>query len=220
MTRVMIAAVALLAGTALLSPARADVIVQDKLSGTGDNVIFNSVLGDLALASLNGQHNERVRFRDLTGSTTFTAAANGNDIKIEGTQNLFIQVFDAANLSVVGTTTQVFSLSGTGDINAFVGANDRFGNPEPIQFFDLGQLKNGQNGFTFTATNGEVMTSLRVLDVGGQITDFEHFRIEVAPNVEAVPGPIVGAGLPGLLAACGTMLGLAWRRRRRAIGLA
>ena len=34
------------------------------------------------------------------------------------------------------------------------------------------------------------MTSLRILDVGGTITDFEHYRIDVAL---AVPGPTVGA---------------------------
>jgi hypothetical protein len=193
MRRLLLATTVLTALTAVI-PAKADVVVTNNLSGTGDNVVFNSVSGSLATALLNGQHTGTVEFRDLTGSTTFTAAANGNDIKIEGSQNLFIQAFDASH-NLVGTTTQVFSVTGTGDLNAFVQAVDANGVVEPIQFFDLGQLKNGQNGFTFNAINGEVMTSLRIIDIGGAITDFEHYRLDVAPvpQVAAVPEPATWA---------------------------
>ena len=201
---------------ALAIPAKADVILDTKLSGTGDNVVFNSLSGDLATALLNGPHLDVVRFRDLTGSTTFTASANGNDIKLSGSNNLFIQVFDPTDVTVVATTTQVFSLKGTGDVTAFVQANDAFGNPEAIKTFNLGTIDpNAQSGFTFSAINGEVMTSLRLLDLTGSINEFEHYRIDVATlTTHAVPGPIVGAGIPGLVLACLTMFGLAKRRRR------
>jgi hypothetical protein len=42
----------------------------------------------------------------------------------------------------------------------------------------------------------------------------------LVPGVAAVPGPIAGAGIPGLIAACGSLIFLAKRRRRQQLGLA
>jgi hypothetical protein len=41
--------------------------------------------------------------------------------------------------------------------------------------------------------------------------------LDIATSPLAVPGPVVGAGLPGIVAACGGLLALARRRRQSAI---
>lgn len=201
----------LLAGTILaaigVTAVRADVMVEDMLSGTGDNVVFNSLTGNLAIGSFNGQHTGFVNFTDLSNNPLFTASSSGNDIKVANTDDLQIIVYSTlADTQVLDTSTQVFSLKGTGDVTATVQATDG------TFTFDLGTINpNAQSGFTLTATNGEVMSELTLTDAGGEVTDYEHYRIDVATPV---PGPVVGAGLPGLLVACGGLFLLSRRRRR------
>jgi hypothetical protein len=199
---------------ALAVPAKADVILDTKLSGTGDNVVFNQLTPNLVIGSFNGQHTGFVFFRDLSLNPNFTGAQNGNDIKITNTTNLGFSVFQ--NINETGqlyTLTDVFSLKGTGSVTAFVTAVDQFGNVEPIKVFNLGTIDpNAQSGFTFSAINGELIQNIRLFDSGGNIADFEHYRIDV--GTLAVPGPVAGAGIPGILAACVGLWGLAMRRRK------
>jgi len=218
MKKLLLATAALFAITL---PAQADVIVDNHLSGTGDNVIFDSAIpGSLVIGSFNGQNQGLVDFTCLGGCANYTGAQNGNDIKITATglTNMQVQVFDTTGLNVLPTATDVFSITGTGHVFVGATANEPGGGTQLINFdlFSLfGPLGPGQNGFTLTAINGETINKFTLLDVGGAITDFEHYRIDVAAPV---PGPIVGAGLPGLAMALLGMVGLnRFRRKRRVV---
>jgi hypothetical protein len=212
MRKYLLATAALLALSAM--PAKADVIIDNHLSGTGDNVIFQGLFGNVAVGSFNGTHTGLVDFSCLGGCGGFTGAANGNDIKIANTNDLKVQVFAPNGTTVLPTATDVFSLKGTGDASAIVIANEPGGGTS-LFTFSLGALSlSAQSGFTLTAINGETINSFRVVTTG-TLTDFEHYRIDVASPL-AVPGPVAGAGFPGILAALVGLWGLNKRRRNQA----
>ena len=216
MKKLLLSTIAL-AALAYAVPASADVTIIDQLSGTGDNVIFDSSTLSLVTGSFNGQHQGLVDFTCLGGCTNFVGAQNGNDLKItaDGLTNLQVQVFDSAHTNVLATQTDVFSIIGTGNVFVAVTANEPGGGTQ-LFTFDLttlfGPLGPGQNGFTLSAINGETINKFTLLDVGGTITDFEHYRIDVAAS--AVPEPATwGMMLLGFMG-----LGFAFRQRRRMVG--
>ena len=77
-----------------------------------------------------------------------------------------------------------------------------------------GVSPNNEFTFTVTATAGQTLGT----NSNGNFLGFDVATTGAtgfaASNVR-VPGPIVGAGLPGIVAACGGMLALARRRRQR-----
>lgn len=200
MRKLMLATTALIA---LSGAARADVVLDTNgQGGTGNNVIFSSIANSsLILGKLNGQNDEVVRFRDLSGNGNFSGAANGNDIKIINTRDLDITVFDSTNTIQLGTTRDIFSLKGTGNVFFRLTVAEADGSINTVNFTNAGagyNLGNGnqQNGFDFKAINGEVITDLDLfLGIGGMINDFEHFRLDAAPipQVAAVPEPATWA---------------------------
>jgi hypothetical protein len=187
MRKLLLASIALIAFAA---PASAEIILDTSgLGGTGNNVIFNSVFdSNTVLGTLNGQNQEVVRFvdRSQTGSFTGTSGQNGNDIKLFNTFDLDIAVFDATNTTQLAVSRQVFSLVGSGSVIFHVTALEADGSFQNFNFFDT--LGNGQNGYDFKAINGESIWDIDIVTgPNTNITAFEHFRIDVAPQVAAVP---------------------------------
>jgi hypothetical protein len=184
MKRLLLATTALLA---LAGAAKAEIVLDTTgQGGTGNNVIFSSILGgNLILGKLNGQNDEVVRFFDKSNTSTFTGSANGNDIKIFNTADLDITVFDRTNLLQLATTRDIFSIKGDGTLFIRATAKEADGTFKDFNFSEV--LGSGQNGFDLKAINGEVIWDVDLRVVGGSIQDFEHFRIDVAPQVAAVP---------------------------------
>jgi hypothetical protein len=82
---------------------------------------------------------------------------------------------------------------------------------------DVLQLMGPGDGYGFPDFNTLVNAfenSGIYIDMHTQLYPEGEIRGQLSPVVAAVPGPIVGAGLPGLILACGGLLGW-WRTRKK-----
>jgi hypothetical protein len=194
----------------IASPARADgAFGSVTLTQSGTSVNFDVVLVDgNRFEETAAGGGELFLFNDsLSGSTitNISATLNGSIFFVPGSLSGFTNL-----LPVSAGSDGAFTAS----VECTVAANcDGASTPT---FNDL----------HFTVTNA-TLAQLETANANGNLFVADILCGATQPNctggltgpvdVSQVPGPVVGAGLPGLVMACGGLVGLARRRRRKLV---
>ena len=238
-------AASVLLATSFLTPANAITINASDIGLTGTTVVQGMVdIGNThtVIPGLTGSLG--LTFLGRTGTLwnfayTVTNTSSGN-VTGSSISNFGLDV--TPNLAASGSTaTGLFggSVSTPGNEPVGIGNVDFCASTGPScpggasNGVDIGQSTSGLFSLNFTSVLGSITldaADMRWQEITGT---FNGQRLpesgagtngSVCPGctitpVNAVPGPIAGAGIPGLLAACITLIGLAKRRRQRlAIG--
>jgi hypothetical protein len=185
--------------------ARADIVVVTGVNNQGtDNVLLNPATNVLTVTGVVGQNNLVVNFQSSSGSGLLNANPSGQATVSGGTGNTALTqlTFGLANNDTFTRAVFNINASTSGSVLIHVeGINITGG------FFedDFTVAANGQNFFTVTAINGQLIQSISLTAINGAVfSDVRQVRLGGGEVVETVPEPasmvLFGTGLVGVAA--------------------